>query len=252
MLKPIIPLVMSRKTRTALLMLFLVVADAYTKTRALPGVTISGVDIGFWTREEAQAYLIRKTQEPIRIQIRDQQRILLPTEIGIRYDLESVLNRAYSFNTVRFPHSSVLLLKYFIRSPNFSIPLHFEPTFDDAVRRHKDEVYVSENHTLAIAEHEHDYTIDPESLKKQIIAANISGQTDILYKPTIIRVQSIEKQFVAEYNKKLNRVFSAPLSVRVLSDTGPIDITLTPEARSPLCRLTEKYTLYTSISTQSD
>jgi len=190
---------------TIILALIILVSTVFAlininNSNIMNGVYINGIDVSNLSHEEAKATLQKlvedTTNKNIILKYNEYEKILVPKDVETKYDIDSVINRAYDVGRKgNIFQSNYEILRSFILKEKLEIEISIneqklnqfikdiELSIPDAVVQHS---YTIDGENLIITKGTEGYTIKDEELKGKILGdlkSNLNGRDQIIELP---------------------------------------------------------------------
>lgn len=190
----------------------------YVETRAFPQTYISQANISGQSKKAVEGTLIEALRKPIEIRIKNRVYKYRYSDLGIALDLNSTLHTTFEQNTKPFPQNVFSFFRG-LRSNTLILPVltfntdYYHFTRDSVYDFSKNPDQIAVDNTakrLVYQENEEKYTVDPQSLKTQIVM-NFGKKTII--EPRLTKVQNKSVAKVLGMNTVLTNVFDSPVYI---------------------------------------
>ncbi len=194
----------------------------YVQTRVLPNTFIAKLNVAGKSARGVETLLIDTLKQPIKIRIKNRIYEYRYSDLGITLNLESSLKTTFEQNSKPFPGNIIAFFQS-LRSNSLILPAltfnqdYYHFTQDSVYDFSKSSDQIEVDNTakrLVYQENEQKYTVDPQSLKTQIII-NFGKKT--VFEPELVKMKNKSEAVVLGVNTMLTNVFEQPIYI-ILQD----------------------------------
>lgn len=214
----------------------------YVQNHAFPNTYVARTNISGQSKTSVESTLIQTLSKPVNIRIKNRVYEYRYSDLGITLNIGSTIHTVFEQNTKPFPYNILSFFKS-IRSNTLSLPIftfsqdyyHFARDSVYDFSKNADQIEVDNNaKRLVYQENEEKYTVDPQSLKTQIVM-NFGKKTII--EPKLVKLKNKSVAKVLGMNTVLTNVFDSPVHITLRDYENPPRFTIPPDQLKQLINI---------------
>ncbi|MEI6532980.1 MAG: L,D-transpeptidase [Candidatus Roizmanbacteria bacterium] len=200
-----------------------------------PNTYIGQTNIGYMNKTQVEKTLDKLLAKEMQITIRENTYNYKPQNIGVSIDKKTTLQKIYAPNSFSFGKNITTFISSIFTARKIDPDLVFTKDFFlftenisfDFVTK-PDSIGVDNIGKSFIIEEENEkkFVIDPDSLRT-LITQHISDK-EIKIEPLLSEIPSTKAVLLAQYNKKIDQVFSEPVNLRITTGASLARIIINP------------------------